>query len=986
MSASLSERSEQYAWSERRCSFLRERRRTRRTQSARCASSKLRKIGRMRAGRVLAALVLTVGLMAGVPVPADAKEQVIETELMVPGTPEADGKPVKLDATILTTDPATPRPAIVLAHGFGGTKDDSEPTARTLALAGYTVIIYTARGFGKSGGQIHLDNPAYEGADARKLVDLAASRPEVAKQGNDPVIGFAGASYGGALSFLAAGLDQRVDAIVPAFTWHSLRQALFPQYQVVGPARSPADVTPANRRGVFKQRWAALLFSDAGGAGGGGGGSSAGSEQSQNQDGQNQDSLCGRLDPDLCQGYLTAAETGEAGGKLTALLDQSGLEKILPSIKAPTLIIQGEDDSLFPLDQSDGNFRGLPATTPAQMKWVSGGHDAEISVDPLIDDLEAWFGRFLKRDGSAADGSFSVLVPETSLLGEDRGTREPQTLTSQSYPGRESTFTDQRIPLTGQRQSIVAPPGGAPAALTNLPGSGAAFGQASSVAGYSLGVLPGQSARFTTDPVSTPLTLIGSSRIDLEVTGSSSTATLFASLWDLGPDIERTQNGRTSVSPSTAVLPQLVVAPLKLTGLDPSQPLRVTVALPAVSHKVPVDHRLQLVISTTDQAYTNAVQAANYQVSLADDAGLAIPVLATAALNANTLDVPLPLVIIVGALVVASVIATVFSWRRRREIEDVAELASIPLVVNEVVKTYGDGFRAVDGVSFRAEQGQVLGLLGPNGAGKTTVIRMLVGLIRPDSGTIYIHGQPVHAGADVLSLVGGFIEGPGFLPHLSGKANLMAYWHATGRPLEEAHLAEALKIAGLGSAIHRKVSGYSHGMRQRLGIAQAMLGLPPVLILDEPTNGLDPPQIKAMRAVLADYAAAGRTVILSSHLLSEVEHTCSHVVVMDQGKVLLTGSVEELTASDTVTLIGLANIDDVVAAGQTLQARGLQAEPEGKLIRVTGDLPRQAIVAELVAAGYGVESVDGHRQLEEVFMSLVSSTSLGPEDSDEGAS
>jgi ABC-2 type transport system ATP-binding protein len=212
----------------------------------------------------------------------------------------------------------------------------------------------------------------------------------------------------------------------------------------------------------------------------------------------------------------------------------------------------------------------------------------------------------------------------------------------------------------------------------------------------------------------------------------------------------------------------------------------------------------------------------------------------------------------------------------------------------------------------------------------------------------------------------------------------MAYWHATGRPLEEAHLDEALRIAGLGSAIDRRVGGYSHGMRQRLGIAQAMLGLPPLLILDEPTNGLDPPQIKAMRAVLADYAAAGRTVILSSHLLSEVEHTCSHVVVMDQGKVVLTGAVEELTASDTVTLIGLTNVDDVGAAGQMLQARGLHTEPEGKLLRVTGDLPRQAIVAELVVAGYGVESVDGHRQLEEVFMSLVGSTSQGPEDSDEG--
>ena len=140
-----------------------------------------------------------------------------------------------------------------------------------------------------------------------------------------------------------------------------------------------------------------------------------------------------------------------------------------------------------------------------------------------------------------------------------------------------------------------------------------------------------------------------------------------------------------------------------------------------------------------------------------------------------------------------------------------------------------------------------------------------------------------------------------------------------------------------------------------------------------------------MRAVLADYAAAGRTVVISSHLLSEVEHTCSHVVVMDKGKVVLTGAVEELTASDTVTLIGLTDVADVGDAGRTLQARGLRAEPEGKLLRVTGDLPRQAIVAELVAAGYGVESVDGHRQLEEVFMSIVGTAAEGLEDSDEAA-
>jgi ABC-2 type transport system ATP-binding protein len=927
----------------------------------------------MRGARA-AALLLIVAFLSGVPIPAHAADKVIATELLVPGTPEADGKPVMLDTTILTTDPSTPRPAIVLAHGFGGTKTDSEPTARTLALAGYTVIIYTARGFGASGGRIHLNNPAYEGADARKLIDLAASRPEVAKDGDDPVIGFSGASYGGALSFLAAGLDHRVDAIVPAFTWHSLRQALFPQHQVVGLAESPGDVNPANRQGVFKQRWASLLFSDAGGR-------PAPTDQASN----GTDALCGRFDPQLCRGYLTAAETGEVDDELSRLLDESGLEKILPAIKAPTLILQGEEDTLFTLDQADANLRGLPAETAARMEWVAGGHDGEISVDALIDDLEGWFGRYLKRDGSVADTSFSVLVPETSLLGEDRGTRDPETFLVQPYPGRGSELAVQRMALTGHRQSIEAPPGGAPAALTNLPGTGSAFSRASSVAGYALGVLPDQSAVFTSEPLTTPLTLIGSSRVDLDVTGTAPTATLFASLWDLGPDVARTENGRSGVAPSSAVLPQLQVAPVKLGGLDPTRPVRVTVALPAVSHKVPVGHRLQLVIATTDQAYANAVSAARYNVTVAGDRAAVIPLLATTALNANTLDVPVPLLIVVAGLAAASVIAVLVLWRKRRAIRMDPALAGIPLVVNDVVKTYGDGFRAVDGVSFRAEAGQVVGLLGPNGAGKTTVIRMLVGLIRPDSGSIYVNGQPVHAGADVLSAVGALIEGPGFLPHLSGRANLLGYWHATGRPLQEAHLDEALQIAGLGVAIHRKVRGYSHGMLQRLGIAQAMLGMPPLLVLDEPTNGLDPPQIKAMRAVLADYTAAGRTVVISSHLLSEVEHTCSHVVVMDQGKVVLTGAVEELTASDTVTLIGLTNVDDVGAAGETLQARGLHAEPEGKLLRVTGDLPRQAIVAELVAAGYGIESVDGHRQLEEVFMSLVGDSDHGLEPSSEAA-
>ena len=169
-------------------------------------------------------------------------------------------------------------------------------------------------------------------------------------------------------------------------------------------------------------------------------------------------------------------------------------------------------------------------------------------------------------------------------------------------------------------------------------------------------------------------------------------------------------------------------------------------------------------------------------------------------------------------------------------------------------------------------------------------------------------------------------------------------------------------------------------MRQRLGIAQAMLGLPSLLVLDEPTNGLDPPQIKAMRAVLADYAAAGRTVVISSHLLSEVEHTCSHVVVMDQGKVVLTGAISDLTASDEVTMIGFTDDADLDRARESLAGCGIAAERAGDVLRVTGRWRRSDLVAQLVGEGYRLESVDGRRQLEEVFMSLVGAPGPGPED------
>ena len=158
--------------------------------------------------------------------------------------------------------------------------------------------------------------------------------------------------------------------------------------------------------------------------------------------------------------------------------------------------------------------------------------------------------------------------------------------------------------------------------------------------------------------------------------------------------------------------------------------------------------------------------------------------------------------------------------------------------VSGVSKVYKDGYRAVDGLTFSVERGQVLGLLGPNGAGKTTTLRMLMGLIFPTEGSIYLDGKRVFPGSPALSNLGSFVEGPGFLPHLTGRENLNLYWKSIGRD-EENHLDEVVAITKLGTALDKKVRSYSQGMRQRLAIAQAMMGMPDLLVLDEPTNGLD---------------------------------------------------------------------------------------------------------------------------------------------------
>ena len=631
--------------------------------------------------------------------------------------------------------------------------------------------------------------------------------------------------------------------------------------------------------------------------------------------------------------------------------------RILDKIKAPTLLIQGEADSLFPLSEGDANAAGIAAHhTPVKLVWYGGGHDGGLAETKRVNDLTlAWFDRYLKHDGSTPDTRFEVTVTNATLSASDS---QPKA-SVRVGPAGTGTGNAPRInlALTGAAQTVVAPAGGSPAALTSLPGFGSVLGQAAQLGGLSsLAQLPGQVATFETAPVTSTVKLTGSSTVDLKVASSAPDATLFASLYDVSPG-----DGKPA-------LPQSLVAPIQLEG--PLTGQTVHVALPAVVRDIATGHRLRLVLSTTDQGYAMPQDARTYEISLASPT-LSVPVLSVTALNPSSSTA-----VWVGLIVVVLVLAIgwlVLRERAKRRVTAASDpsLALVPLVISGLGKSYKGGFRAVSDLTFRVEPGQVLGLLGPNGAGKTTTLRMLMGLIQPTDGEIRVFGHRISPGAPVLSRVGAFVEGPGFPPHLTGIDNLLLYWRAVGRPLEEAHLDIALEIAGLGDDVHRRTKNYSHGMRQRLGIAQAMLGLPELLVLDEPTNGLDPPQIREMRDVLQRYAATGRTVIVSSHLLSEVEQTCTDVVVMDRGRLVAQGTVAELVGRGGSTLFGVDDEDAAVRVVESLHGvLSVTRALDGLVLDLEGTSSADVVNA-LVAAGIRVDHVAPQRRLEEVFLTLV---------------
>ncbi len=899
------------------------------------------------------AVIAAVAVLGAIAVqPAGAKTVGYRTEAhtidVVDGP--ANDQHVRLDSTVYVPDgagAAHPAPAVIGAHGFGQDKQALAGDAAYLARRGYVVLAYSARGFGNSTGKIGLDSPDYEVKDVRQLVDWLAARPEVRRDAAGPLVGMFGESYGGGMTLMAAAYDQRIRAIVPIVTWNSLVRSFLPN-----------DISPAAPQpGVFKQGWASVFL--------GGARSFTGAVAADVL------SPCPAFVDAVCQAYVRTAEAGQAPPDAVALMAASSPAGVISHIKAPTLLVQGESDTLFDLNEAAANAAGIAAAgVPVKTVWVPGGHSALPTLNSgtvaahIQQVAGAWFDRWLKGDTSVGTGP--------SFVWYDAATRRyvagppPAPATGASRVLRVSAdrlLTDQASSVRPGVLAFTNPAGGQPAALSQDP-----------TGGFFSGLppldVPSQNISFETRPLPAAVQVVGSPQLHLRLSSTTGDLVVFMKVYDVAAD-------------ATLTLPGGLVAAVHLTGLTPGIPRDVLVTLPGLANRFNAGDRIRLVLAATDSAYANPRTAATYGVTI-DASGASSLTLPTAAIppgggHTTAYAVIAAIVLALGALVVAG--------RRRPTYRPVpvpspagapagvpsGVSAGVPaaVTISGLTKRFRGGFVAVDDLSLSIGAGQVFGLLGPNGAGKTTTIRMLIGLVYPTAGGTAIFGETMRPGHPVLARVGTLVEGPRFVPHLSGLDNLRLYWRAGGRPLSEANIDEALAVAELGDAVHRPVKTYSQGMRQRLGIAQALLGQPELLILDEPTNGLDPQQMFEMRQLIRSLAGRGITVLLSSHLLGEVEQVCTHAAIMDRGHLVAAGTVAELIGASPTVYV---EVDDAATATRVLRALAgpdaVRTEGTGLVIDLDGSGPSD-VAAVLVDAGVGLQAMTPRRHLEDVFLGLI---------------
>jgi ABC-2 type transport system ATP-binding protein len=294
------------------------------------------------------------------------------------------------------------------------------------------------------------------------------------------------------------------------------------------------------------------------------------------------------------------------------------------------------------------------------------------------------------------------------------------------------------------------------------------------------------------------------------------------------------------------------------------------------------------------------------------------------------------------------------------------EEAMAVITIQGLTKRFGEVV-AVDDLSFAVDQGTVVGFLGPNGAGKTTTLRTLLGLVAPTAGTARIDGKPYRELADPVRQVGAVLEASSFHPGRSARNHLRVVATAAGLPLTRADAV--LEQVGLTQAARRRVGGFSLGMRQRLGLATALLGDPQVLILDEPANGLDPEGVHWLRGLLRHLADEGRTVLVSSHVLAEVAQTVDQVVIIARGRLVTQSTLAALTAR-TDQLVRVRS-PQAEALRSLLAAQGIHADPDGADQLVAAGTTPETVGKAAAAAGVVIYEMGVERSnLEDVFLQL----------------
>jgi len=290
------------------------------------------------------------------------------------------------------------------------------------------------------------------------------------------------------------------------------------------------------------------------------------------------------------------------------------------------------------------------------------------------------------------------------------------------------------------------------------------------------------------------------------------------------------------------------------------------------------------------------------------------------------------------------------------------------ITVQQLTKRFGP-VTAVQNLSFTVEPGSVTGFLGPNGAGKTTTLRMILGLIRPTVGAAVVNGVPFSQLGDPARVVGAVLEAQNFHPKRKARNHLLVYAAAIGAP--DTRVEHVLQLVGLGEVGERKAGGFSMGMRQRLALATALLGDPQILVLDEPANGLDPEGIAWLRNFMQSFARSGRTVLVSSHLLAEVEQTVDQLIIISRGQTMYNGPLEHLRKSQqTRVLVRPSDPEKMLAALHEANIYNVESMQDGRLA-VAGGVPSEQIADLALKAGVSVYGIEEERaNLEQLYFSL----------------